>query len=72
MTGTVQRSINNIYSVKAEDAKIYSCRIKGKHLDQATGEYNPIVVGDVVDFTPSDDLQGLVTLRHERRSEFSR
>ena len=72
MTGTVQRSINNIYSVKAEDGKIYSCRIKGKHLDQATGEYNPIVVGDVVDFTPSGDTEGLVTLRHERRSEFSR
>ena len=72
MTGTVQRSINNIYSVKAEDGKLYSCRIKGKHLDQATGEYNPIVVGDVVDFTPSGDCEGLVTLRHERRSEFSR
>ena len=72
MTGTVTRSINNIYSVRTEDNEVFSCRIKGKHLDQATGEYNPIVVGDVVEFTTSGDKEGLVTLRRDRMSDFSR
>ncbi|MBO4409264.1 MAG: ribosome small subunit-dependent GTPase A [Spirochaetales bacterium] len=72
MTGTVLRSINNIYSVRNSGGEVYSCRIKGKQLSQAKGEYNPIVVGDVVDFTPGDAMEGLVTYRHERRSAFAR
>ena len=74
MEGTVLRSINNIYSVRGSDGTVYSCRIKGKHLAQADGEYNPIVVGDIVDFTPpeSGGGDGLVTFRHERKSEFAR
>ena len=74
MEGIVLRSINNIYSVRNEDGNVYSCRIKGKQLAQAKGEYNPIVVGDVVDFTLSDSnsSEGLVTFRHDRKSEFSR
>lgn len=72
MTGTVLRSINNIYTVRTDDNKTYSCRIKGKVLTQAEGEYNPIVVGDVVDFIPSTDSEGLVTYRHDRKSYFAR
>lgn len=74
MEGTVLRSINNIYSVRGSDGTVYSCRIKGKHLAQADGEYNPIVVGDTVDFSPpeSGGGDGLVTFRHERKSEFAR
>ena len=72
MTGTVLRSINNIYTVKDENSKQYLCRIKGKVLEQAEGEYNPIVVGDVVDFVPSSDTEGLVTFRHDRKSFFAR
>lgn len=72
LTGTVLRSINNIYSVRTDDGLVYSCRIKGKQLSQAKGEYNPIVAGDVVDFTPSGTAEGLVTFRHERRSSFER
>ena len=72
MQGTVLRSINNIYSVRTADNALYKCRIKGKQLSQAVGEYNPIVVGDVVDFSPSSGDEGLVTLRHDRISEFSR
>ncbi len=75
-TGTVLRSINNIYSVRTCDGKVFSCRIKGKQLSQAKGEYNPIVVGDVVDFNYSggteEKPEGLVTFRHDRRSEFCR
>ena len=74
MEGIVLRSINNIYSVRDGEGNVYSCRIKGKQLAQAKGEYNPIVVGDVVDFTVSDSnsSEGLVTFRHDRKSEFSR
>ena len=74
MEGIVLRSINNIYSVRDAQGTVYSCRIKGKQLEQAKGEYNPIVVGDVVDFTPASEgsAEGLVTFRHDRRSEFSR
>lgn len=76
MKGTVLRSINNIYSVRSEEGNNYSCRIKGKQLSVAKGEYNPIVVGDEVEFIPSggssDKPEGLVTNRFDRRSEFSR
>ena len=72
MKGTVLRSINNIYSVRSEDGNNYSCRIKGKQLSVAKGEYNPIVVGDIVEFTPSGTSEGLVTSRLDRKSEFSR
>lgn len=79
MEGKVLRSINNIYTIQTSEGETYCCRIKGKHLAQASGEYNPIVVGDVVDFTPSgsasamsDMPEGLVTFRHDRKSQFSR
>ena len=76
MEGTVLRSINNIYSVRTADGTVYSCRIKGKQLTLEKGEYNPIVVGDVVEFTPSggsaDKPEGLVTSRRDRTSAFSR
>ena len=76
MKGTVLRSINNIYSVRTEEGVIYSCRIKGKQLSVAKGEYNPIVVGDEVEFVSSggssEKPEGLVTERFDRRSEFSR
>lgn len=72
MKGSVLRSINNIYSVKGTDSKIYSCRIKGKKLEQAIGEYNPIVAGDVVEFDVISSTEGMVTHRDERKSEFAR
>ena len=76
MKGTVLRSINNIYSVRTDEGVVYSCRIKGKQLSVARGEYNPIVVGDEVEFVSaggsSDKPEGLVTERFDRRSEFSR
>ena len=76
MKGTVLRSINNIYSVRTDEGVVYSCRIKGKQLSVAKGEYNPIVVGDEVEFVSaggsSDKPEGLVTERFDRRSEFSR
>ena len=72
MEGLVLRSINNIYTVRTSDGQQYSCRIKGKHLNTSVEEYNPIVVGDHVEFTPSGTEEGLVTERKERNSFFSR
>lgn len=72
MEGIVTRSINNIYSVYTKENEIYSCRIKGKQLVQAKGEYNPIVVGDVVDFVQTGTNEGLVINRHQRHGEFAR
>lgn len=72
MKGKVYRSINNIYSVKGEDNRMYSCRIKGKQLAQAKGEYNPIIVGDVVQFNVSGTNEGMITLREERNNMFQR
>ena len=76
MEGTVLRSINNIYTVRTSEQDLYSCRIKGKHLEQANGEYNPIVVGDVVEFNPTSSSEsqkeGLVTERKARKGAFAR
>lgn len=72
MRGRVLRSINNIYSVQTDDKKVYSCRIKGKVLSQAEGEYNPIVVGDYVEFVVSGTDEGLVISRYDRTSLFAR
>ena len=72
MEGLVLRSINNIYTVRTSEGQQYSCRIKGKHLNTSVEEYNPIVVGDHVEFTPSGTEEGLVTERKERNSFFSR
>ena len=72
MEGVVLRSINNIYSVRTSQGEVFSCRIKGKHLAQASGEYNPIVVGDIVDFTQSGTNEGLVTSRHDRLTALGR
>ena len=69
MEGVVLRSINNIYSVRTSQGDVYSCRIKGKHLAQANGEYNPIVVGDIVDFIPSGTGEGLVTARRQETAQ---
>lgn len=72
MTGTVLRSINNIYSVRNNQGQIFSCRIKGKRLEEAEGDYNPVVVGDLVEFEPYSQDEGLVLHRLERKTMFQR
>lgn len=77
--GIVTRGINNIYSVipleakgKLEEAPSYSCRIKGKVLQDVEESYNPIAVGDVVLFTLHHQDEGLILKRLERTNYFSR
>ena len=72
MQGQIRRAINNLYTVYAEDKNIYSCKIKGKKLPLEEFEYNPLAVGDRVDFTPYSENEGLITARLERKSVFRR
>lgn len=72
MRGQVRRSINNYYNVVTSEGALYACRIKGKTLKIEEYEYNPIAVGDWVEFTPYSETEGLVTKREERHSAFRR
>lgn len=71
MTGTVTCGINNIYTVKSTEGT-YLCRIKGKVLQTQMAEYNPLAVGDFVDFTPTSGQEGLILSRLPRRNCFQR
>jgi len=71
MIGTIERGINNIYTVSCRSSK-YLCRIKGKQLMQVTGEYNPLAVGDEVSFQVTSADEGLILDRMPRRNCFQR
>ncbi len=72
MQGEIRKSINNLYTVAGDDNVIYTCRIKGKTLNIEEFEYNPIAVGDRVEFTIYSPTEGLVTQRLPRKSSFTR
>ena len=72
MRASIRRSINNSYEAVAEDGRNYTLRIKGKLLKTEKWEYNPIAVGDVVDFIPHSENEGLIMKRCERKSQFTR
>lgn len=71
MIGRIVRGINNIYNVE-NDNKIYECRIKGKLLNDVNDEYNPLAVGDFVEFEKTNDNEGLITKRQDRENSFQR
>jgi len=71
MIGMITRGINNIFQARANGIE-YSCRIKGKQLDGVEGEYNPLSVGDNVEFNVTGTKEGLITKRIERRNCFQR
>ncbi|RKS01577.1 MULTISPECIES: ribosome small subunit-dependent GTPase A [unclassified Flavobacterium] len=71
MTGLVYKSTGSWYTVKAEDATFYECRIKGKFRMKGIKSTNPIAVGDIVDFElddTSDDITGTIHNIHERKN----
>ncbi len=72
MRASIRRSINNSYEAVAEDGRNYTLKIKGKLLKTEKWEYNPIAVGDVVDFIPHSENEGLIMKRCERKSQFTR
>ena len=75
--GRIASGINNIYTLFIENESPMheiSCRIKGKKLVQDLGRYNPIAVGDLVEFEedPQHQGSGLILARKERRNVFAR
>lgn len=77
--GIVIRGINNIYTVIHEEdisnlsnAAMYSCRIKGKILQNIDDVYNPLAVGDRVLFTVHQGNEGLIGSRVQRTNSFER
>lgn len=74
--GEVLFGINNIYDValrgSPEDVQaVLRCRIKGKVLQSAKGEYSPLAPGDIVEVQSTGD-EGLIVARRERRNVLSR
>ncbi len=74
MKGLVLWGVNNIFSVKGEeDGKVRECRIKGKRLDFADGNfYNPLSPGDRVEFEDQGEGRGLLLSREPRKNYFAR
>lgn len=71
MKGIITRGINNIYNVESNN-KIYVCRIKGKLLNDIVDEYNPLAVGDYVEFEETNNNEGQIVRRLERKNSFRR
>ena len=73
MKGRIIKSANNIYTLSSlEDSSLCQARIKGKVLDSVRGEYNPLVVGDIVSYIPNTQGDSMITEREERSSSFTR
>ncbi|MDD4083309.1 MAG: ribosome small subunit-dependent GTPase A [Sphaerochaetaceae bacterium] len=72
MKGQVIFTINNIISVKETNGRYYVCRFKGKYLSGLDVEYNPLAVGDFVEFDDINEKEGLITSRLERNNCFQR
>jgi len=70
--GQVIFTINNIISVKSTNGQYYVCRFKGKHLSGLDVEYNPLAVGDFVEFDDINEKEGMITSRLERNNSFQR
>ncbi|MFD2564258.1 ribosome small subunit-dependent GTPase A [Aquimarina rubra] len=71
MTGTVYKSTGSWYTVKADNGKVYECRIKGKFRIKGIKSTNPVSVGDIVDFkleTKNDTETGVIENIRERRN----
>ena len=69
MIGRIRKAINNVYDAWcAQDGRHYTLRIKGKVLRLDEWEYNPLAVGDDVEFIPYSQDEGLIIRRLARSS----
>jgi ribosome biogenesis GTPase len=69
MDGLVIRSTGSWYSVKADDGKVYECKLKGRYKIKGIRTTNPIAVGDFVSFEWKDDKKiGLIHTIKERKN----
>ena len=64
MTGFVIKTTGPDYTVRSTEGD-FVCKIKGNFRIKGIKSTNPITVGDVVDFDPS---QGYITALHDRRN----
>ncbi len=73
MIGRVILGINNIFTVECHEER-YECRIKGKILKDVVGAYNPLAVGDLVNFELDEHHpgKGMILSRKERKNFFAR
>jgi ribosome biogenesis GTPase len=71
MKGIVMRSTGSFYDVKAEDAHIYNCRVRGKIRLEEIKESNPVAVGDHVLVDLENDF-GSITEILPRRNHILR
>ncbi len=65
--GLVIKSTGSWYMVKADDATIYNCRIKGRFRMEGIRTTNPVSVGDKVDFETDGDSHVIVHI-HDRKN----
>jgi len=72
LKGQVINTINNILKVNTENNEIFLCRIKGKQMTQLQGEYNPLAVGDFVEFDKTNENEGMILSRLDRKNCFQR
>lgn len=55
MKGLVIKNAGNRYEVMTDDSNIYYCNVKGNFRLKGIRTTNPVAVGDIVEFTPSDN-----------------
>jgi ribosome biogenesis GTPase len=69
MNGVVIKSTGSWYLVRAEDASVYKCRIRGKFRLEGIKSTSPVSVGDQVDFDLEPKKEtGVIVKIHERRN----
>ena len=71
MQGTVYKSTGSWYTVKGEDGKFYSCRMRGRFRIKDIKDTNPVAVGDKVVFEldkTGDEEIGIITEIKERKN----
>lgn len=71
LTGTVLSGANNIFFVRTE-LGVLECRLKGKVLEVAEREYNPLAPGDAVELEGIGGGEARIVRRLPRRSALSR
>ena len=71
MRGLVYKSTGSWYSVNSDNGVTYNCKIKGKLRLENINSTNPVVVGDLVEFSVEDHDQqeiGIIQKIHQRRN----
>ncbi len=67
--GTVIRTTGSHYTVKNSEGKEFECCIKGKFKISGIKSTNPIAIGDIVEFIPSDSTSyGLICKIEQRKN----